>query len=294
MGRVYPGQLARHQRLTLNLGLRWDGVPHTYEANNRMGNFYPNLYNPSLHRSLRREWQLSVPDRIRISSGCTGASPGLGTSPNPILAGMQFYLNGIGIPGKTPGFPTVWWKTTGHAFGPRIGFAYDLTGQGKTVIRGGFGTMYERIQGNDMYNAGPNIPFSTNVTFNNVFCSSNPTTSLPTGTTLTAPITVADITGLDKTHYKLPVSYQYSVGVQHAILPAQVITVAYVGNQSRHQNDYRETNLPDPSLLPAFFAATALATTALFPFPGFHSIRHVGKRAELPLQLVAGGVHGRR
>ena len=33
-------------RLTLNLGLRWDGVPHTYEANNRMGNFYPNLYDP--------------------------------------------------------------------------------------------------------------------------------------------------------------------------------------------------------------------------------------------------------
>ena len=34
-----------NRRLTLNLGLRWDGVPHTYEANNRMGNFYPSLYN---------------------------------------------------------------------------------------------------------------------------------------------------------------------------------------------------------------------------------------------------------
>ena len=36
-----------NKRLTLNLGLRWDGVPHTYEANNRMGNFYPNLYDPT-------------------------------------------------------------------------------------------------------------------------------------------------------------------------------------------------------------------------------------------------------
>src|SRR5260370_11207606 len=36
-----------NRRLTLNLGLRCDGVPHTYEANNRMGNFYPSLYNPA-------------------------------------------------------------------------------------------------------------------------------------------------------------------------------------------------------------------------------------------------------
>src|SRR5882724_6969267 len=36
-----------NKRLTLNLGLRWDGVPHTYEANNRMGNFYPSLYDPA-------------------------------------------------------------------------------------------------------------------------------------------------------------------------------------------------------------------------------------------------------
>jgi len=36
-----------NKRLTLNLGLRWDGIPHTYEANNRMGNFYRNLYDPS-------------------------------------------------------------------------------------------------------------------------------------------------------------------------------------------------------------------------------------------------------
>ena len=36
-----------NRKLTLNLGVRWDGVPHTYEANDRMGNFYPSLYNPA-------------------------------------------------------------------------------------------------------------------------------------------------------------------------------------------------------------------------------------------------------
>ena len=248
------------KRLTLNLGLRWDGVPHTYEANNRMGNFYPGLYNPA-------DAAVILPD-----GSISPASPGLGTSPNPILAGQQFYLNGIGIPGKN-GIPKGLVDNHWAAFGPRVGFAYDLTGQGKTVIRGGFGTMYERIQGNDMYNAGPNIPFSTSVTFNNGVLLANPSTSVSTGATLTAPITVADITGLDRQQYKLPVTYQYSVGVQQGFGAKSVLSVSYVGNQSRHQNDYRETNLPDQSLLPSIAAGTAPSYNTLVPFLGFHSIK---------------------
>jgi len=246
------------KRLTLNLGLRWDGVPHTYEANNRMGNFYPNLYDPAQAAVFDNNGNIcggAFNAGTGANPGCVAASPGIKGSPNPILSSYQFYLNGVGTPGKTPGVPKGLVDTNWAAFGPRIGFAYDLTGGGKTVVRGGFGAMYERIQGNDMYNAGPNLPFSTNVSFSNVLLD-NPNTSALNGQTNVAPITVADLTGLEKTNYKLPVAYQYSIGVQHSLSAKTVLGVSYVGNQSRHQNDYRNINLPAESNLPALIAGS--------------------------------------
>jgi len=263
-----------NKRLTLNLGLRWDGVPHTYEANNRMGNFYPSLYNPANAAVFDSNGNIcggAFNASTGANPGCAAASPGLGTSPNPILAGQQFYLNGIGVPGQN-GIPKGLVNTQWGAFGPRLGFAYDLTGSGKTVLRGGFGTMYERIQGNDMYNAGPNIPFSTSAGFSNVSLSNTAVSTL-TGLTNVSPVTVAGITGLAINNYKLPVAYMYSIGVQHSLSSKTVLSVSYVGNQSRHQNDYRNINLPPASDLPALINGTlAGGVNTVAQYLGFGTI----------------------
>src|SRR5256884_166888 len=90
-------------RLTLNLGLRWDGAPHTYEANNRMGNFYPSLYDRAMAATFTgsQHGNTICGPTDSAATGCPGgASPGLGSSPNAILAGVPLYLNGIGIPGQ--------------------------------------------------------------------------------------------------------------------------------------------------------------------------------------------------
>ena len=99
-----------------------------------------------------------------------------------------------------------------------------------------------------------------------------PTLSLATGTAAALPINAASVTGLAIDNYNLPVSYQWSVGVQRQISARSVLSIAYVGNQNRHQNDYRETNLPDQSALPSLIAGGIYTLAPGLPYPGFHSI----------------------
>jgi hypothetical protein len=262
------------KRLTLNLGLRWDGAPHTYEATHRMSDFYPGLYNPSDAATFWSDGSGNIcsgPQSGSINIGCTAASPGLGASPNPILNGVQFYLNGIGIDGLG-GTPKGLVDSQWMALGPRLGFAYDLTGSGKTVLRGGIGVMYERIQGNDMYNGGTNVPFSANVTLNNVLLS-NPKTAAATGNTLSLPLLPSDITGIAKDNYSHPRSTQFSLGIQHELFKESILSVSYVGTQNRHQNVWQQINLPAFSELPSFLNNTsALPFSQSVPYTGFKSI----------------------
>jgi hypothetical protein len=273
-------------RLTLNLGLRWDGAPHTYETNHRMANFYPNLYNPALAAAFDSSGNICS---SASDPGCTAASPGLGSSPNPILSGYQFYLNGVGIDGVN-GVPKGLVNNHWAAFGPRFGFAYDLTGRGKTVIRGGFGVMYERIQGNDMYNGGTNVPFSANASFSNVSLS-DPHTSVTTGAAQIVPIVVPSITGIALNNYKLPVSYQYSAGVQQSLGAKSVLSVAYVGDQNRHQNDYREINLPPVSALPGLIRSGGAGYNQLLPYLGFRSLKMAENEANAHYNSLQVNLH---
>lgn len=243
-------------RLTLNLGLRWDGIPHTYEASDYMANFYPALYDPSKAAVLN-------PGNNTISS----TSPGLGPSPDPILAGLNFYTNGIGICGKN-GLPHGCVNDSWKNFGPRLGFAYDLFGSGKTVIRGGYGIMYERVQGNDVYNNAGTVPLAASINFSNVILAA-PSTGVGGGNSVGIPVN--NVTGLDKPNYRAPMSTQFSLGVQQA-LGKSVLSVAYVGTQNRHQSYNTEVNLPAFSALPALQADNSTYNAAV-PYLGYRSIR---------------------
>ena len=58
------------------------------------------------------------------------------------------------MPGVNRGF-----ADTLNLFAPRLGFAYDLTGDGKTSLRGGAGVFYERLRQNNFnFGAGGRLP----------------------------------------------------------------------------------------------------------------------------------------
>jgi hypothetical protein len=251
-------------RLTLNLGLRWDGIPHTYEANSNQSNFYPSLYDPAAAPTWAAGSNYGQIDPT---------SPGLGPSPLAPLQGYQFYLNGMGVGGKN-GIPKGLASGNWLNLGPRVGFAFDLLGNGKTVIRGGYGVMYERIQGNDMYNGATNPPYGYSLNTNNVLLS-DPHTQWGGGA-ITVPILPASVTGLNK-DYPTPRVSQYSAGIQQQLTSNAVLSVSYVGNVGRHLSYFTELNLPPvgdlaclqqgncPSGTPAF--------NGLVPYQGYTSLK---------------------
>jgi hypothetical protein len=219
-------------RLSLQLGLRYDALPHAWERNDDLENFEPSQY-----QRLPVTWSATFAGAIDPSSAGVQTPPG--------FAGASYYLNGMVTPGLTPGVPHGVVNNDYNTLQPRVGFSYDLTGTGKTILRGGFGTFYERLQGNDIYGlSNSNLPYEYTPNAGSVYydkptCSweSTASTANPAncGSPQSLPIYPASLTTLDTT-YKNPGTAMYSLSVQHELQPSVIAIVQYVGNEAWHQN----------------------------------------------------------
>jgi hypothetical protein len=242
--------------LTLNLGIRYDGLPHVYEKNNQTSTFIPSDFNPS---------------NAQIPNAATGSltSPGPGFS-QPAGASIPFYLNGVELAGVN-GTPRGLVKNTWGTIQPRVGLAYDVFGDGKTVIRSGFGVFFERVQGNDIYGTDVNPPFAYQPQASGVYFST-PTASNYTGQSAVAPIFPANFSSLSL-NYPNPATIQFSLGIQREIAPSIVASVQYVGTTGWHQNDERAINtLPLNDLTDRQAVATGTNANLFRQYAGFAGI----------------------
>jgi hypothetical protein len=142
-------------RLSVQIGLRYDALPHTYERNNVVGNFNQATYLTGA--SAAPIWN--------VDGTINSASPSLFT-----YGGIKSYINGTNLAGVN-GYPRGVVTNDYKTWQPRVGFSEDLFGNGKTILRGGFGTFYERMQGNDIFGVATSAPFDPSLSINNPYFS---------------------------------------------------------------------------------------------------------------------------
>jgi hypothetical protein len=207
-------------RLTLQLGFRYDALPHAWERQNLLGNFNQSTYQTGAG---------SAP--IWNADGTiNSASPTLYT-----YNGIPAYINGTnlaGVNGYPHGVVTNDYKT----LQPRVGFSEDLFGNGKTILRGGFGTFYERMQGNDIFGVATSAPFDPSLSISNPYFS-QPGKNWSTGNVI-APTSLIFAGSGDSVAqtYRAPAVAMFSLGVQREITRSVIWVGQYVGNLQWHQN----------------------------------------------------------
>ena len=126
---------------------------------------------------------------------------------------------------------------------PRLGFAWDVWGNGKTAVRGGAG-MFRSLLDTLDYRVDQTAPYNTASTLKSVNVSDlqiTPGQPLPSGSLVSPSNVQPDI--------DTPTVIEWSLRVEQQIAPSTALTVGYLGSHSYHQILSEDLNEPVPTYL---------------------------------------------
>jgi Carboxypeptidase regulatory-like domain len=239
-------------RLTINYGIRYEYHPTFTDKNSNTANFLPNYY--SVQNGVPISGAVVVPDKgVPLINPAFAAS----LASMPILTATQ-----AGVP-QTLRF------TQKTDFAPRIGFAWRVFGDDKTVIRGGYGKFIETELGQALLNAWA-VEASDVAVFTNTVSNGKAQYSFPYAfpSNLAQPGT-QNFDLSTRLHFQDPFVQQWNLTFERDLGFSTGLRLSYDGS---HGSNLAITDNPDQ--VPANTAGFTVASKAA-PYPLLEQITEV-------------------
>jgi hypothetical protein len=230
--------------LTLNYGIRWSFMPDAWLADNKLASFEPYAYSAALGHS-----------------PCNGVV---------LAAGAPNGCATLNVPGGVYSRNRSIVPSNYHLIAPRLGFAWDVLGHGKWVLRSGIGQFFTRdpISGTSTRLVGANPPFTVGV-------GPERTLDGPTfaeGTNMWDYAVGGTATQSVSTSQNLANSWQWNLTTEVEPFHNAKLEVGYVGLRGIHLATYEDLDqLPPQNRLAWLIRPGGSNDNNLFPFGAKYS-----------------------